>query len=83
MKHIIILSSLLFVTGCTSIGTYSRTPPRDEPTVVPYHKGMNVNMTATHIDSKGNIISMYEPVAHCITEHYPNKKPVKICRVVK
>ena len=80
MKNILLFSSFLFVTGCAIHDPY---PPRSEPIVVNYERGMNVNVDRTHIDSKGNIRSMYDPVVHCITEHYPGKKPERICRIVK
>jgi hypothetical protein len=80
MKNILILSSLLFVAGCS---VHEPTPPRLDARVSNYEKGMRVNVDRTHIDSKGYIHSMYDPVIHCHTLHYPGKKPERICRLVK
>ena len=80
MKNILILSSLLFVAGCS---VHEPSPPRLDARVVNYERGMNVNVDRTYIDEKNYVRSMYDPVVHCHTLHYPGKKPERICRLVK
>ena len=83
MKHILILSSMLFVAGCTTNAMWDPNPPRAEPRAVNYERGMNVNTDRTHIDDKGYIRSMYDPVVHCHTLYHPGRQPERICRIVK
>ena len=83
MKHILILSSMLFVAGCTTNAMYSPDAPRQDARAVNYEQGMSINMGRVHIDDKGYIHSMYEPVVHCHTLYYPGKKPERICRLVR
>ena len=74
---------MLFVAGCTTNAMYSPDAPRQDVRAVNYEQGMNVIMGRVHIDDKGYIHSMYEPVVHCHTLYYPGKKPERICRLIR
>ena len=74
---------MLLVAGCTTNAMYSPDAPRQDARAINYEQGMSVNMGRVHIDDKGYIHSMYEPVVHCHTLYYSGKKPERICRLVK
>lgn len=82
MKLFLPIISLLALAGCAG-SIHEPTPPRMGVKTVKYEHGMQVNMHATHINAKGNVVSMYDPVVHCHTLYYPGKAPERICRLVK
>jgi hypothetical protein len=88
MLKIILPSALLSLAGCSTLENtrhYSNDSdaPRLPPSVVRYEPGMSIPVNKPHIDSKGNINSMYDPVVHCHTLYHPGQPPQKVCRIVR
>jgi uncharacterized lipoprotein YajG len=83
MKVLAVTISAFLLAGCSASILHDTTPPRQQARTTNYERGMSVNMRAEHIDSKGNVISMYDPVVHCHTLYYPGKKPERICKLVR
>ena len=82
IKTCILFSSVLVLAGCATI-VDGPTPQREGPRVVQYQPGMKIPGPKPHIDSKGNINSMYDPVVHCHTLYHPGQPPQKVCRIVR